>query len=325
MEGLLQYIIYIVLSIVFTIDDSTVDFSVILTGVTGSGKSSACNFYCNKEKEFPTGGGILPVTMKSHAAITTMLNYKVRIIDSPGFCDDHVTEEEHMKELGRGIMFARQGVHAIGLVLAVDGRFTGAEATMLKEMEHFGELWPYMFILFTKAKAQGDDDGAQRFNMTQTLSDPRCPDSLKLLMRRVDNRFIMLESVAPMGGNYHQDKCIELIRMIKDIFEKRKKVYTNTLFQYALELYEKEKEDEKNREQALIQATNQAIGAYERAKAEQEQNQRIFEQAFGKLQESLDRARKDNERLQAKLDKINRRSWWEKFVDAVTPDGCKQQ
>ena len=160
--------------------------------------------------------------MKSHAAITTMLNYKVRMIDSPGFCDDHVTEEEHMKELGRGIMFRRQGIHAIGLVLAADGCFTGAEATMLKEMEHFGELWPYMLILFTKAKAQGDDDDAQRHNVMQTLSDPRCPDSLKPLMRCVDIRYIMLESVAPMGGNYHQDKSIELIRMIKDIFEKTK-------------------------------------------------------------------------------------------------------
>ena len=56
--------------------------------------------------------------------------YTVRIVDSPGFCDDHVTEEEHMKELGNGVMLAREGVHAIGLVLKVDNRFTGAEATV---------------------------------------------------------------------------------------------------------------------------------------------------------------------------------------------------
>ena len=125
--------------------------------------------------------------------------YTVRIVDSPGFCDDHVTEEEHMKELGNGVMLAREGVHAIGLVLKVDNRFTGAEATVLKEMENFGELWPYIFVLFTKAKSQGDDDGTQRHQIRQYLQRSRCPNSLKLLMSRVNNRFIMLESVDHMG------------------------------------------------------------------------------------------------------------------------------
>ena len=50
----------------------------------------------------------------------------MRLVDSPGFCDDHVTEQEHMNELANAVLLAREGVHAIVLVLSAESRFTGA-------------------------------------------------------------------------------------------------------------------------------------------------------------------------------------------------------
>ena len=60
-------------------------------------------------------------------------------------------------------------------------------------------------------------------------------------MRRADKRYIMLESVKPLSGNYHDDKWAELIRMVEGIFAKTEKEYTNVhvLFDRALKLYEK--------------------------------------------------------------------------------------
>ena len=95
-------------------------------------------------------------------AITSIGGHKVKLIDSPGFCDEYVPKQEHMNELGNTIMLVRERVHAIGLVLSAGSRYTGSEATMLRELEHFGELWPYIFILFTKASALAETDGIQR-------------------------------------------------------------------------------------------------------------------------------------------------------------------
>jgi len=235
-----------------------------------------------------------------------------------------------MSELANAIMLARKGVHAIGLVLSAEGRFTGAEATMLKELEHFGELWPYIFILFTKASSLAADDGTQRYKVQEFLQNPRCPDSLKLLMRRVDGRYIMLESIKPMSGNYYEDKCYELIRMVEGIFSKTGKVYTNVLFDHALQLYEKAKKDEMDKEEALLRArkdvenlSTQMMTALKSAQEAQAQQQRIFQQALDKLQGELDAARKENARLASQ--KPPKRKWWEKCIDFITGEGCTIQ
>ena len=257
-----------------------------------------------------------------------MGQYTARIIDSPGFCDDHVTDEEHMKELGHGVMLAREGVHAIGLVLRADNRFTGAEATMLKEMENFGELWPYIFILFTRAKSLGADDGTQRYQIKEFLRNPRCPDSLKMLMSRVNNRYIMLESVDPMGDSYHQIKCAELIGKVQEIFASTGKVYSNVLFDHALQLYEKAKKDEMDKEEAVIRARqevenlgNQMMAQMKSAQEAQEQQQRIFQQALDKLQGELDAARRQNAQLAGSIDKGGgqSRGFWNNVIAAIIP------
>ncbi|XP_065888141.1 uncharacterized protein [Dysidea avara] len=308
--------------------EGSVHYSILFTGVTGSGKSSACNFICKTDK-FPTGSGLISVTTQSHAAITTLGQYTARIIDSPGFCDDHVSDEEHMKELGHGVMLAREGVHAIGLVLRADNRFTGAEATMLREMENFGELWPYIFILFTRARQLGADDGTQRYQIKEFLRNPRCPDSLKVLMRRVNDRYIMLESVDSMGDDYHQIKCAELVGKVQQIFSNTGKAYTNVLFDHALQLYEKAKKDEMDKEQALIRARqdvenlgNQLMATMKSSQEAQEQQQRIFQQALDKFQGELDAARRQNAQLAASIGKGQggeSRGFWNNVVAAIVP------
>jgi len=87
-----------------------------------------------------------------------------------------------------------------------------------------------------------------------------------------------MESIKPMSGNYHEDKCAELIRMVEGIFAKTRKVYSNKLFDRTLQLYEKVKEDEMDKEQALIRArqevenlSSQMMVALKNAQEAQEQ------------------------------------------------------
>ena len=81
-------------------------------GVTGSGKSSACNFFIGSDV-FNTAGGAIAITAKSDAHVQNILGKQVLFIDTPGFGDDFASDEVRMAELGRAILFAREGVNTL--------------------------------------------------------------------------------------------------------------------------------------------------------------------------------------------------------------------
>ena len=122
------------------------DYSIMVTGVTGSGKSTFCNFIC-AEEVFQANDGLASVTAKTGAITKCLLGKTVRLIDTPGFCDEYETNEEHMKDLGQAIFLARSGVNAVGLAINASGRFTKNEARTIQEMSSFKEIWPFTFII----------------------------------------------------------------------------------------------------------------------------------------------------------------------------------
>ena len=86
----------------------------MVIGVTGSGKSTACNFILN-QKVFNTklkGKGV-SVTTNSDTHSGTMLRKRVLFVDTPGFSDAYELEEQCMTDLGRALYFAQAGAHAI--------------------------------------------------------------------------------------------------------------------------------------------------------------------------------------------------------------------
>jgi len=154
----------------------------MLTGVTGAGKSSACNFIFKTKNLFEVGNGMFSMTSKSDVQEKSLNGRLVRLIDTPGFCDDFESDEERLAELGNAIMLARSGVHAVALVINLGRRFNVAEATALEEINKLGELWKYMFVLFTAAKEKGRDEKEQHEAICDMLSHPRCPKHFKVLM-----------------------------------------------------------------------------------------------------------------------------------------------
>ena len=84
-----------------------------------------------------------------------MQEKRVKLIDTPGFCDDYETEEEHMEEFGEAVVLARKEVNEIGLVISTKTRYTSNEKSTIDQMSQYQELWPYMFIIFTHARSLG--------------------------------------------------------------------------------------------------------------------------------------------------------------------------
>lgn len=214
------------------------DYSVMVTGVTGSGKSTFCNFIC-AEEVFKTNDGFASVTTKTGAITKSLLGKKVRLIDTPGFCDEFETNEEHMKELGQAIFLARNGINAVGFTISASGRFTKNEAKTIQEMSKCKEIWPFTFVIFTNAGDLGDDEEQQKLQIQENLASERCPKSLHDLLKCTGNRYILVESIEPSKNQqaYYHQKVRELLHMIYKIYDLNDhKLYTNELFVKASKL-----------------------------------------------------------------------------------------
>ena len=280
----------------------------MVTGITGAGKSSACNFLVGEEK-FEVDLGLIAVTSKSDSHVTVLNCRKVEIIDTPGFCEDGMDGEENIKELGKAIFLARNGVHAIALVINAAHRFTSSQVTLLREIELFDELWPFMFIIFSAAKSYGATDEKQREKVYKTYDSPKCPENFKTLLDRVNKRFIMFEST-DQNQSYRAAKHTEFINMVDRIYSINQKVYSNKLFKRAIEMYEKEKKKEKNKEKEYQEALNkvetlttQMNEEIEKVKAEQEKEKQLLKEKFNQdekrfQQEIVELRTKHDEKMQ---------------------------
>ena len=271
--------------------------AVMITGITGVGKSTACNFFLG-ENIFKVGQGMIPVTSKSGEHTAVVNSRELKIIDTPGFCEDNVQDgEEDISELGKAILFARDGVHAIGLVINSSQRVTSSQMTLLKELELFGELWPFMFIIFTAAKGYGDTEKEQRNAIDNMYKNPRCPEIVKMLLDKVDKRYIVLEST-DTNPEYKAKKVEEFFKMVDRIYNANKRLYTKELFKQAAQLYQEEKEKGKNKENAYkeqIQILKKCIT---------EKLAQIRRQCESQMQSIIAKANSKQSKLERKIEEL---------------------
>ena len=101
-----------------------IDYTIVFTGITGTGKSTAGNFFLSKEA-FQTEEGFNHCTPECSQSISMIHDKKVKIIDTPGFFDEFASTKESLKELSKAFIFAKDGIHAFAFVMN-HGRFTKA-------------------------------------------------------------------------------------------------------------------------------------------------------------------------------------------------------
>jgi len=222
--------------------ESSYDYTLMVTGVTGNGKSALCNFLSCSNTAFETGCGFASITDKSAAAIITMQGIRLKLIDTPGFCDDYSDEEEHMREFGEALVLASEGVNAIALVISAKSRYTTNEKTTIDKLAQFQELWPFMFIIFTHAYCLGSSEEDQKRKLLLDIEAKQCPPVLHDLMQKVSNRYILVESIKPSGDPeaYYQLKTKEVRTMINGIYKAaNNQLYSNELFIKTKQLLDK--------------------------------------------------------------------------------------
>ena len=213
------------------------DYTIVLAGITGAGKSSAGNFFLNR-KEFQSKKGLLAVTDVSKASTAIIYGKRIKFIDTPGFFDGFKSTEENIRELSRAITLAKDGIHALVFVMNYN-RFTTMCEKALEQLLHFKGIQPYIFVLLTQTENECITKEETDKYIRDCLLSHKCPDGLKDLMRKVNSRVVMLESFSYVKEGYRKQKCEELVKMVETIFKSNNnKMYTNSMLRIAAKAYE---------------------------------------------------------------------------------------
>ena len=215
------------------------DYTVVLIGVIGTGKSTAGNIFLNG-KYFAHGSSLHSVKNKCSSAISIICGKTVKIIDTPCFYDELADSEKICQELRRALILAKDGISAVAFVMRND-RYTEQYEKGIQELQLFKGLEPFVFVLLTHANNEGVTKASTDEYIQQTLSNSHCPKGFKNLMKLVKNRVIMLESTNTVE-HYRAHKNKEFITMIENIHKSNAyKICTNSMLQHTAQVYEKVK------------------------------------------------------------------------------------
>ena len=179
----------------------------------------------------------------------TIQGINFNIVDTVGFSDGPSLQEHHLDQIRSALDLFSNGINAVIFVIKSTEQFSVDISTILTGLQGMSDIWDHCFVVFTNSKELANTESGQLSKIKQMLANPSCPESLTSLMKIVNNRYMVVESLLPMGDDYHMNKMNEIIKMIKCL---KTKPYTNEMFQIAFSNYKKAKEKAEINEAKLL-------------------------------------------------------------------------
>ena len=222
-------------------DDSmvqTIDYSIIFTGVTGSGKSQAINFLM-KADVFLSKWSLKPVTTTAVSCTKIVGGKRLKVFETPGFLDPcALSHASEFKRLAKTIIDIPNGINAVALVISINHRITKEDTNLFEKLISMEEMLPYTFLILTHAKALGNTDKEQKEAIEKIIySKENCPDILRTVLKNINNRFMLLESIESMEPEYHYNKSQELIQILQEIADKNTNLFSCALNDVTKQLH----------------------------------------------------------------------------------------
>ena len=236
----------------------SVEYTIIVTGCSGRGKSTFCNFLFREKRfvgENPTKskgsgwGGVMSTLSKAQYGVIRepIAGVDLHIIDTPGYLatqnrtgsdrEDMAKDGELvLQEFANALIHAKDGIDAIFVTLKAGERVSKEEELLMEFIEKLN-LWQHCILLFTHGREVGDKEedryrGFHELIKTEEFKQ-NCPVLVKMLSY-TSNRFVIVESVRQeQDSKYYHSKVDEIINAVAVVRDKLGTVINHPLLRMA--------------------------------------------------------------------------------------------
>ncbi|XP_031440793.1 GTPase IMAP family member 7-like [Clupea harengus] len=187
------------------------ELRVVLLGKTGDGKSSTGNSIL-KDKLFQVSKGTQAGTQHNEMNENDDGDRRVKVVDTPGFCNSKLTEEQLTEELKASVSQCAPGPHAFIIVLRV-GKYTAQEKEIVSQVgKIFGkDTFSHAVVLFTHGDQLAKDQTIEEF-VDQS-------EDLKKLVQKCGGRCHVIDNKRWNEKHEYRSNSVQLEKLLNTVEE----------------------------------------------------------------------------------------------------------